>query len=323
MIALRDAAFRLIGAFGLERSRLANRLRASGNRLVLVLHRVLPREAGADLSPAGMVLAEERFARLLDRLAGDFDILGPDAFLAGYPASLGRPSVLLTFDDGWLDVFRHAFPAMRERCLGGVLFASVRHVEEGSLFWPERLRLSAERLGASRFRDLTGEGLPGREDAEGWEALLSRWKEAAEKERVEKLDRIEEAAGRPETDRRVLSWRELGELAAGGIEIGSHGLTHRILTKIPEEEARREAAESRRTIGERTGRLPRLFAYPNGDRSARLVEIVREEGYAYAFSLRGRAGDPFDIPRINVHDGKMTDRRGRWCDTRLLWSLGA
>jgi peptidoglycan/xylan/chitin deacetylase (PgdA/CDA1 family) len=322
MSILRRASARLHSALGFDEQRLARRLRANGNRLVLVLHRVLPPEADGDFSPAGMVLAAPRFAQLLDRLGERFDLPPVESFLSRFPEPLPRPSALLTFDDGWVDGVRHAFPEMRRRAIGGVLFVSVRHVESGALFWPERLRAAARRLDPHRFRALGGASLPARRDARGWERLLTRYKEKAEEEREEILGRMERESGGPPAERRTVSWEDLRSAAAFGIEIGSHGMSHRILTRIPEEEARREIADSRRTIAERLGTAPRLFAYPNGDRSERLKEIVRDAGYAFAFSIRGTPGDRFDLSRVNLHDRKMSDRRGRWSDARLLRSLG-
>lgn len=322
MNVLRGACARILTALGLDSRRLARRLRANGNRLVLVLHRVLPSEADGDLSPAGMVLAAPRFAQLLDRLGDAFDLPTPERFLAGFPEPLAHPSALVTFDDGWADVARHAIPEMRRRSIAGVLFVSARHVEDGALFWPERLREAARRLGPRRFRALGGADLPAWKDAGGWERLLTRYKEKAEKEREEILDRLERESGGPPAERRIVSWEDLRSAAASGIEIGSHGMSHRILTRIPDEEARREIGDSRRTIGERLGTAPRLFAYPNGDRSKKIKEIVREAGYAFAFSIRGTPGDRLDLPRINLHDRSVSDRQGRWSEARLRRTLG-
>jgi peptidoglycan/xylan/chitin deacetylase (PgdA/CDA1 family) len=62
----------------------------------------------------------------------------------------------------------------------------------------------------------------------------------------------------------LLSASELRDLGAAGIEVGSHGLTHAALDRLPRAEAEREVVESRHVLEEALGRPVRLFAYPYG-----------------------------------------------------------
>jgi peptidoglycan/xylan/chitin deacetylase (PgdA/CDA1 family) len=63
-----------------------------------------------------------------------------------------------------------------------------------------------------------------------------------------------------------LTWDEVRAMAALGHEIGSHTVTHPDMGAISEEQARRELAESKKTIEEQLGRAVRWFAYPFGGR---------------------------------------------------------
>ncbi len=307
---------------GFSKRRLRRKLEMDGNRLILLFHRVLPEAHGLDRSPAGMVMSREAFARLLDRLARDFDLSGPDSFLHGYPEPLERPSVLLTFDDGWLDTVTHALPGLKARGAGGVCFLSVRHVEEGRLFWPERLLSVWGAVGARGLgRLLPGEG-PDGEGAEDVERMLTRWKSIEDGEREEKLARLEREAGVGAQERRVLGWEEAGRLQEGGVEIGSHGYDHRILTRIAPEEARIEIGRSRERITAALGRAPRFFAYPNGESNDEVRGLVRRAGYTHGFSIQGEMADPYRLPRVNMHDGKVRNRSGRWSEAGLVYGLG-
>lgn len=323
MNRLRPLARRFLTGIGFHERRLATRLERDGNRLVLLLHRVLPPDVAPDLSPRGMVLTAPLFGNLLDWLGGRYELPTVDRFLEEYPRPLAKPSALITFDDGWLDVVGHALPEMRKRSVGGVIFASVRHVEEGSLFWPERLIRFIERGDREKFLAVTGEAAPDRNDPERVEALLDVWKKKSENERERILRSLEGEGGERRGERRVACWDELRSLEADGVEIGSHGLTHRLLTGLSPTEIRDEMIHSRERIESAIGRAPRLFAYPNGDRNGEVKRIAEEAGYEYGFSIGGTAGDRFDIPRVNLHDGKMTGRSGRWDPSRLAWSLGS
>lgn len=73
----------------------------------------------------------------------------------------------------------------------------------------------------------------------------------------------------------VMDWETVGNVANAGIEIGAHSLTHPHLTHLTMDEARHEIIESQRAIEDRIGRPVQAFAYPYGERSWMLEEIVR------------------------------------------------
>lgn len=116
-------------------------------------------------------------------------------------------------------------------------------------------------------------------------------------------------AGRPDGFR-VLEDVELRRLSEAGIEIGSHSLTHRSMARLPQEEAVREARDSRRRLEDLLGRRVTAFAYPFGTRadySEATAEILRQAGYDLAFTSQHgavRAGmDPLVLPRVKVESG--------------------
>lgn len=78
---------------------------------------------------------------------------------------------------------------------------------------------------------------------------------------------------------RPLSWEQVKEMHAHGIEFGSHTLTHPMLSQIPLAQARREIAESKRAIEARLGAPAPFFCYPRGDFNDAVRRIVEAEGY--------------------------------------------
>jgi peptidoglycan/xylan/chitin deacetylase (PgdA/CDA1 family) len=106
----------------------------------------------------------------------------------------------------------------------------------------------------------------------------------------------------PETMLSV-TWPMVEEMAASGIEIGSHTLTHPHLPTLAQEELHDELLDSRRRIEERLGSC-RTIAYPFGEWSPRVARAAGECGYTYAFTLPTFTGQrnagPLTIPRLNV-----------------------
>lgn len=301
---------------GIHEKDLRNKLIRSGNRIIFLFHRVLPAERGCDLSPGGMVVSVETFRRFLDWLPGRFETPSPEDFLASWPEPAARPAALITFDDGWLDVVDHALPEMSRRQLPGICFVTPRFVEGGGLFWPERLVHHILHTRASVFRAVTGREPPPPGDADRLEELLNAWKGITDADREEMLGTLSrEGEGEPE-GRRIAGWEELRTLRDGGVEIGSHGMSHQLLTRLTEEEARAEIVDSRIRIGEMLGREPRSIAYPNGDRDRIVRRLAREAGYSFGFSLKGSWEERYDLPRINLHERSMRDEK------LLIWALG-
>ena len=95
---------------------------------------------------------------------------------------------------------------------------------------------------------------------------------------------------------------QLAEWLRAGQEIGSHGLTHRDLTTLPPDEARREIVESKQRLEERFGQPIRHFCYPYGAWNDAVRAMVEEAGYATATStisgINSATTDAFTIRRI-------------------------
>lgn len=111
----------------------------------------------------------------------------------------------------------------------------------------------------------------------------------------------------------LLSAEQMREVAAMGIEFGSHSSVHGELPLMGDEE---RAAEIHRSSDELEAiglPRPRFFAYPFGHVDEASKRTVSEAGYFAAFGLRQyparRNSDRFDIPRVII---VSTDRGWRF-----------
>jgi GT2 family glycosyltransferase/peptidoglycan/xylan/chitin deacetylase (PgdA/CDA1 family) len=103
---------------------------------------------------------------------------------------------------------------------------------------------------------------------------------------------------------RLLDAEGLRALAAAGIEVGSHGMNHRQLTKLPPAEAAAEIRDSAAALEALGLPRPRTFSYPHGERNPEIEAAVRESGYRAAFTVTAgrveRGSDRYALPRIEV-----------------------
>jgi peptidoglycan/xylan/chitin deacetylase (PgdA/CDA1 family) len=105
----------------------------------------------------------------------------------------------------------------------------------------------------------------------------------------------------------ALGWPELREMAAAGMEIGSHSLTHAFLHRATPAEICREFGESKRILEDGLGQAVEFASLPRGSAAPGMGALIRELGYrAFCTSdpgLVGRGTDPFALPRIAVKQG--------------------
>lgn len=94
------------------------------------------------------------------------------------------------------------------------------------------------------------------------------------------------------------------------VSVGSHSLTHRKLTRLSEDDLRRELEGSAHAIQGFTGIRPRYVAYPKGSFNTLVAREAQALGYEGAVSVIERGvhpGDPlYALPRIQV-DSSTTE----------------
>ncbi|MCR4337672.1 MAG: polysaccharide deacetylase family protein [Candidatus Omnitrophica bacterium] len=80
-----------------------------------------------------------------------------------------------------------------------------------------------------------------------------------------------------------MDWPQLRELQMAGMIIGSHSLTHRILSELPQEELMQELCESKRILEENLKTKITTFSIPRGFISQTLMQCAEEAGYEWVF----------------------------------------
>ncbi|ARQ69714.1 polysaccharide deacetylase family protein [Streptomyces marincola] len=114
--------------------------------------------------------------------------------------------------------------------------------------------------------------------------------------------------------KRLLNADGIKEVAAAGMEIGSHGMTHVTLRGADDEVLDHEVANSRRRLTDLTGVPVQGFCYPYGQLDRRAVAAVEAAGYGYACAISpGRVTGQFALPRVHVgeRDGPLRLRLKR------------
>jgi len=113
-------------------------------------------------------------------------------------------------------------------------------------------------------------------------------------------------AHQPESflDRELMSWSKIQELQAAGIDFGAHGIDHQSLPSLPIEQARAQILNSKRLVEDRTGIAVECFAYPYGEMSPPIAEIVAENfavGLSTDMGFVNDQSQPEALERIDAY----------------------
>ncbi len=210
--------------------------------------------------------------------------------------------VALTIDDGRRNCYEFLFPLLKEFGLPVTFFVVSSYVGGEAWIWTDKVLWLSEQLKPPE------EVVAGKLD--GVFRSLNRMRPA---ERDASIEAMARSVGItipkiPPLKYAPSSWDELREMAASGlVEIGSHTVTHPILSSITDEESWTEIRRSRAQIEERIGGEVRCFCYPNGmpgDFRPSQVRQVREAGYACAViaqsGLVQNGCDSYQMPRLGM-----------------------
>lgn len=300
----RALALDLVGA-----SRRARELLDGSRAVVLMYHRVLPREQARRQGVApGMYVTPETFVRHLAWLEADFQILPLHEILTRLATDrpLPRGACAITFDDGWRDNADYAAPELLRRGLPATIFVVSERVGTLGAFWPDEVGARMAGLSGRERRRLARQlGAVGSGDPS--EALIEHLKGLPDAARREALDGLRQETEVPPTrSPELLDWDDLSRLARGAIDVEAHGATHAILSGLPPSDLERELRSALSTLRRHGHGHHRLLAYPNGSHDAEVRRVARESGYRAAVTTeRGLAHarrDPMAIPRVAVHD---------------------
>jgi len=232
----------------------------------------------------------------------------------------GRPlppnAAIITFDDGYDDNYHVAFPILREFGVPATFFVSTGHIDSGAPYTYDWLvhmfcRTTATRVVVPEL----GLDVAMSADRAGRAALaecaLDRMKRLEEVQQAMILRRLESEWSlprMPHADSRPMTWAQLREMHAAGMEIGSHGVHHRMLARLPRAEMALEIATSRQSLERELGAPAEVLSYPVGGTdafSAAVINEVRSQQFRIACSYlsgsnRWPVADRYALRRLPV-----------------------
>ncbi|MDP3789084.1 MAG: polysaccharide deacetylase family protein [Candidatus Omnitrophota bacterium] len=112
-----------------------------------------------------------------------------------------------------------------------------------------------------------------------------------------------------------MGWKEITELKSNGMTIGSHGMTHRLLTTLKNEELDYELKESKRILEDNLNISITSLSIPRGFHNKKVMDMAKAAGYDQIFTSKERIVVRADWNMeqfVDMLNGKYSWRQRAW-----------
>jgi len=253
---------------------------------------------------------------------------------------LKRRSVVITFDDGYVDNYIVAKPLLEKYKLPATFFITTGNLGNTKAFWSDELQfifLTWPRLPPLFLLDVNGHKLEAdlsaeQELSEEASRQHCRWKASTEAPPTARarlfyqlwqllkplpharqqfvLGLIKAWAGvttNEQPNYKSMSWQQLQEMSRNPLfTIGAHTVTHPVLASHPPHFQKQELVQCKNALTHAIGREVSLLAYPYGNYWTDTIEIAARAGFRAAFTTESGSIAPgaevYRMGRFQVTD---------------------
>ena len=296
--------------------------------VILCYHRV-----GLEGVPLYSKLEPTVFEAQMQYLRRNYKVLSMEELLVELecPTST-EPGVAVTFDDGYVDLFEHAFPALKKYQIPATIYAIAEGIETGMAPWYDRLFLGLRVYPNSTITiDLDTSTVLGLESSAArlaaTKCIVDWLRKQPDSLRLDYCAALARRLPVPENElqKRMLSWEQLRVMQAHRISCGSHTVTHPVLSRVDGEQRMRELRDSREILESRLGRPVLDFAFPFGqpDDCAGVTESDLEScGYRSAVTTtpgaNRREANRYALRRVSIGEQRSLPLFAYWLNSLFL-----
>lgn len=259
-------------------------------------------------------VSAERFRQHLEWLAARWRCVTVAQGAKRLQGGLDEDLLAITFDDGYADNARVAFPLLAARKVPATIYLATGFLDGRELWFDlarRGLAIAARDPGEAARLDRMSQTVLSCV-LEKWptalplEEAMQRLKNAPAADRLEAVKALRPlAAALPA--KVPMTWDEARSLRAAGIELGAHTVDHPILSKLNDGEQEQQIAGSLERIEKELGERPQTFAMPNGgakDYDTTTLHVLRRLGLLAACTTRrggnANGADLHQLKRIGV-----------------------
>jgi peptidoglycan/xylan/chitin deacetylase (PgdA/CDA1 family) len=293
------------------------------NYLILMYHRIIPYKEAEPGMQEGMYVEPETFNMHIDYLKKYFEII-PLSEINSHINDMSSikhfPRCVLTFDDGWYDFYKFAYPILVAQRVPATVFLPTKYIGTRNRFWTDQVTdifvqkknnkyTFGKKMGSNNNVLEKLESLEGPTNIK-IERAISILKNYSDDEVFHILTEMQINLNiESVSSKRVfLNWEEVRKMAESGlITFGSHTNNHKILNYLNDDDIIDELVQSKNKLIFEKVVDPSFisFSYPNGNYDMRMMKMLEETGYNVAVTTEmgwNRPNAPcFALHRVPLH----------------------
>lgn len=288
--------------------------------IVLMYHGVVKDE---DISMDGnwAQVKESEFYKQMLHLKKNYNVVHlKDVIKGTFKNVPGKPKVVITFDDGYMNNYTVAYPILKKLKIPATIFVVTGRIDVDKFFWYDRIRVclikngfSLDPLQISRIINSFKDVHPHKIDDVVDEFLKINYNYSCDEAYNDMLSLYG-----------TLTWDAINDMCREDlIHIDAHTHLHEIVTEMSAEGAEDTIYKSMQIIRDKVPHknVSNIFCFPNGWFSDIHKEMVKNFGYNGAVSTINKRWDHdrvFSIPRIGI--GQNLSIREFKCHVTGYWS---
>ena len=253
--------------------------------VVLMYHRVIKDDDKDffEYPNKGIVVTESQFEEHMKYLSLNYDVVSIEELRIKNES--GKPKIIITFDDGYKDNLKLAFPILKKYNLPAVIYLTTSLIDSPSIVWWYNLWkicLSKNRLSFFKEVEYEYDISTYKKKIVVYSKLCSMFRKLDYKEQEELLLQICINAEVEKFDI-FMDWNDIELLQKDElITFGAHAVYHLSLAHLNEERSYFEMIKSKEILEDKLGVEIEHFAYPFGrfyDFSEKEIKYAKAIGY--------------------------------------------
>ncbi len=211
-------------------------------------------------------------------------------------------AVAITFDDGYKDLYFEALPILKKYRVPATVFLPVASIEANEPLWYDRIFLlftvfPGDRIQVECDRPRTF-ALPNQKARIAAAAEVITWlRTLPEDRRKRESELLESKAELPKEmlKDRMLTWQQINEMRAAGVEFGAHTMTHPVVSRLTQEQLEHEIVDSKHILEARINQGVQHFAFPFGkaaDCGSAAFSVISKAGFRSASTTEEGVNGP-------------------------------
>ncbi|MGL1957615.1 MAG: polysaccharide deacetylase family protein [Colwellia sp.] len=180
---------------------------------------------------------------------------------------------IISFDDGYADNYYEAFPILKKYNVTASFFITTNFIESNQIPWWDEIAFLLRESCGETYRCISTDKVFELKSGNIDDTIKLIMQEGKKLKKLSILDVLYNIREQfPKAYKKVqekkqtlfMTWAQIEEIAESGMEIGSHTLTHRILSQLSAQEQKQEIFKSKAIIENKLNGSIFSIAYPVG-----------------------------------------------------------